>query len=54
MRQTINISIATEIKDAGQRAAKAERLSLSRLIEKLLSDHCKRNGLLNDNSTRTD
>jgi hypothetical protein len=42
----INMRIDPELKEAAERAAADDRRSLSSLIEKLLTDHCRNQGLL--------
>jgi hypothetical protein len=42
----LNMRIDPEIKAAAEKAAAADRRSLSSLIEKLLEDHCRKVGTL--------
>jgi hypothetical protein len=42
----LNIYVAPELKAAAMRAAKADQRSLTSLVEKLLTDHCRATGYL--------
>jgi hypothetical protein len=41
-----NLKIAPELKEAAEQAAKDDQRSLTSLVEKLLTDHCRRKGYL--------
>jgi len=43
---TLNLRIAPDLKDAADKAAADDQRSLTSLIEKLLTDHLKKNGYL--------
>jgi predicted HicB family RNase H-like nuclease len=43
---TLNLRVDSALKKAALKAAKADRRSLTSLIEKLLADYCRRNGLM--------
>lgn len=45
---TLNLRVAPDLKDAAERAAEADQRSLTSLVEKLLTDHCRKNGFLGD------
>lgn len=42
----VNLRLHPSLKAAAEKAAAADHRSLTGLIEKLLADHCKKNGLL--------
>lgn len=44
----INLRISPSLKDAADRAAEADQRSLTSLIEKLLTDHLRKSGFLDE------
>jgi hypothetical protein len=42
----LNIYVSPELKAAAMRAARADQRSLTSLVEKLLTDHCRETGHL--------
>jgi predicted HicB family RNase H-like nuclease len=47
-----NMRIDPELKKAAERAAADDRRSLSSLVEKLLTDHCREGGYLEEDRPR--
>lgn len=45
---TLNLRIDPALKTASDRAAAADHRSLTSLVEKLLTDYCKKNGFLKE------
>jgi hypothetical protein len=45
-----NLRISSALKDAGEMAAKADQRTLAGLITKLLTDHCRALGFLDEES----
>lgn len=43
---TLNFRVAPALKQAAERAAKADHRSLTSLVEKLLTDYCRDRGFL--------
>jgi hypothetical protein len=42
----VNLRLQPSLKDAAEKAAKADHRSLTGLIEKLLADYCQKRGFL--------
>jgi hypothetical protein len=42
----VNLRLEPKLKEAAERAAEADHRSLTSLVEKLLTDYCKKQGFL--------
>lgn len=50
----INLRISPSLKEAADRAAAADQRSLTSLIEKLLTEHLRKNGYMGEASGQSD